>query len=713
MAFLSFFLGTSLLIGSIGSSLGRIGWGEDPQGWWQKDWQETPAFRDQVCAYLEDFLTMAAGGPLRWYHSDISISSAYASSPRELLFGQPPAVIFSDTAASSENVPYQADENVLYRVLVDGEVRYENAQSSVLLDRYETLPQGYNFLLTFQNGKASIIKDGSPVDVYGNGIYDETSLWFLPGYDNFKAGTDVEDVKVELAVRETPVPYYQGDYANGTIFQNYPMYQLYSNIQESQQFYQTVPVCMGIGVCFLLVWFLLRKDRQAADQKIASWTIHVWTEFRVLAVVFCLLFLLMDGIGNGLWLNFYYEGFQSYLLIRLLLDIASCLGNLPALLGLWWILWLLHNDHRCHPRSQRRSLWKLVGLSCRKYAFEKRMNWRNRITMILVWLLAGSCFLLLLDRVWYDLSVVWIVFPCLIALLATWTLHKNALLAQDTGFLSDQVAAIRSGNLEKPLQFPKDAELQQTAEHLNDIQSGMHQALEKQTRSEKLKVELISNVSHDLKTPLTSILSYADLLLQEDLPPAAKDYARIIDEKAQRLKTMVQDVFEVSKAAADQLPVHLERLDLGKLLHQTLADMEDPIQKSSLLFKLSIAENVDIIADGRRLYRVFQNLIQNALQYSLEGSRVFLSLKIADGRAEASIRNTSRTELPEDVDFTARFVRGDESRTDGGSGLGLSIAQSFTEACGGTFRVEMVADLFTAVVSFPLAREDPSFSTTP
>ena len=194
-----------------------------------------------------------------------------------------------------------------------------------------------------------------------------------------------------------------------------------------------------------------------------------------------------------------------------------------------------------------------------------------------------------------------------------------------------------------------------------------------------------------------------ELLRQEDLPPAAADYAKIIDQKAQRLKTMVEDVFDVSKAAADQLPVHLERLDLGKLLRQTLADMDGPIQASALTFKAELPEEpVMITADGRRLYRVFQNLLDNALRYALEGSRVYLRLKTAEGTAEASVRSTSRTELPEGVDFTARFVRGDSSRTDGGSGLGLSIAKSFTEACGGSFRVETVADLFTAVVTFPV-----------
>ena len=200
-----------------------------------------------------------------------------------------------------------------------------------------------------------------------------------------------------------------------------------------------------------------------------------------------------------------------------------------------------------------------------------------------------------------------------------------------------------------------------------------------------MKVELISNVSHDLKTPLTSVLSYAELLRQEPLEGAAADYARIIDEKARRLAVMVQDVFEVSKAASGQLPVHLERLDFAKILRQTLADLEGPISKSGLTFRVDLPEApVMITADGRRLYRVFQNLIGNALKYSLPGSRVYLDLTVEGLQATAMVRNTSKEELPDGVDLTERFVRGDESRTDGGSGLGLSIARSLMELQGGS-----------------------------
>ena len=168
---------------------------------------------------------------------------------------------------------------------------------------------------------------------------------------------------------------------------------------------------------------------------------------------------------------------------------------------------------------------------------------------------------------------------------------------------------------------------------------------------------------------------------------------------------MVQDVFEVSKAASGQLPVNLERLDYARLLRQTLADMAQAIDSSGLTLRASIPEGeVPITADSDRLYRVFQNLIGNALKYSLPGSRVYLSLAVEGDKAIAGVRNTSAAELKPGADYTARFVRGDESRTDGGSGLGLSIADSFTKACGGTLSITTEADLFTAAVVFPVAQ---------
>ena len=251
-------------------------------------------------------------------------------------------------------------------------------------------------------------------------------------------------------------------------------------------------------------------------------------------------------------------------------------------------------------------------------------------------------------------------------------------------------------------------DLPDTLEPLEDKLNGIKENLKEQRRNieetEQRKNDIIVYLAHDLKTPLTSIVSYIDLLEQEkNLPEHVKDYIRILGEKSERLKNIVQDVFEVSKAASGQLPVHLEELDFGKLLRQTLADMNIQIEKSELTLRTTIPEEPVLIqADGQRLYRVFQNLIQNALQYSLKGSRVYLTLTTQDGKACASVKNISAAELDTNTDFTERFVRGDTSRSDGGNGLGLSIAKSFTEACGGELQVKAEADLFVASVIFPV-----------
>lgn len=251
--------------------------------------------------------------------------------------------------------------------------------------------------------------------------------------------------------------------------------------------------------------------------------------------------------------------------------------------------------------------------------------------------------------------------------------------------------------------------LKPSMEKLDRLGTDIESAMEQKNRASRLKVELITNVSHDLKTPLTSIINYADLLCEEDLPQPGADYAASLQKKAYRLRDMVQDVFELSKAASGNLHIEKQPLDLAKLIRQTLADMDERISAGTLTFKTVIeTEPVMIEADGDKLYRVFQNLFINALQYSLEHSRVHIQLSAKDGCACAKVKNTSREELNFDPDeIVERFVRADNSRTSEGSGLGLSIVQSFTEACGGTFSIELDADMFTACVSFPLTDKEP------
>ena len=724
---LALVLGVSLVLGSLGQTAGRLASGADGAsfgtGWWSADWQETPAFRREISQRLRDFLVMATGGELDWWDTasgDSYVISGFDGTWYDFGFTDGATEDLGTPEEEAPDADYAADKNLLYRVRGTGEdTYYSNTSADEVLSSASLAPEGYNFLLTFQNGTVSITKDGEPVDVYGGGFYTEDSLWDVPGYENFTAGEDVAGVTVYMAVRENPVPYVQLD-GSGTSRSYNDLYGLYQRIREMQTFYFLRAALTILGLVCLLAARRLRADRRRAEARLAALTRQVPGEVWWLAAVLAVLAMVFSGGYNGdspfdLW----YYGWVGDSLTDILRLLALLPANAPALLVLVWALWLRHITRRNTEPDQRRSLLgslkKALLARDLKLPVQKRLRRCAAVgifSLILIPLGASPAILTILDRVFYggyDASWYFLLFFFLLlyVLLFFWTVFSYRHItgtARDIGLLADQVTAIRDGDLETPLDLPADADLRQTAEQLNDIQAGLHRALAEQTRSERMKVELISNVSHDLKTPLTSVLSYAELLRQEPLEGAAADYARIIDEKAHRLAVMVQDVFEVSKAASGQLPVQPERLDFAKLLWQTLADLEGPISKNGLTFRVDLPEApVMITADGRRLYRVFQNLIDNALKYALTGSRVYLSLKTGEGRAEASLRNTSREELPDGVDLTARFVRGDASRTDGGSGLGLSIASSFTEACGGAFRVETVADLFTAVVSFPLA----------
>ena len=234
---------------------------------------------------------------------------------------------------------------------------------------------------------------------------------------------------------------------------------------------------------------------------------------------------------------------------------------------------------------------------------------------------------------------------------------------------------------------------------LANLSIGYKTSLAKQIEAEKLQVELITNVSHDLKTPLTSIISYVDLLSKEELPAVAADYVKILVDKSDRLKTMVSDVFDLAKASSGE-EIQMESLDGMILVNQVLSDMGDAIAESGREIKVKAdVEVAPITGNGQKLYRVFQNVIGNALKYSMPGTRIFVNTYKEGNEFIFTIKNVSEFE----IDFTeeeilSRFVRGDKSRNSEGNGLGLSIAKSFTEQCGGLFEVKLDDDMFMIII---------------
>ena len=243
------------------------------------------------------------------------------------------------------------------------------------------------------------------------------------------------------------------------------------------------------------------------------------------------------------------------------------------------------------------------------------------------------------------------------------------------------------------------------AEDVANIQEGFKNAVDDAVKGERMKAELITNVSHDLKTPLTSILNYSDLLGKMDLTPEeANDYARIIHQKGLRLKNLTSDLFDISKVQSGAEQIISERLDACTLARQALAEQDKAVQESGLTVKAVIPEReLPIWADGRKLSRVLENLIGNCVKYALKGTRVFLSVAEENGQAIIELKNTANYEMDFAADeITERFVRGDAARSTEGSGLGLAIAKSYTEACGGTFEVSVDGDQFKVRIGFPV-----------
>src|SRR5690606_12238286 len=229
-------------------------------------------------------------------------------------------------------------------------------------------------------------------------------------------------------------------------------------------------------------------------------------------------------------------------------------------------------------------------------------------------------------------------------------------------------------------------------------------SMTEQAKSERLKTELITNVSHDLRTPLTSIITYTDLLKDETITPEERaKYVDILDKKSQRLKTLIEDLFEVSKMASGNLELNKQRVDLTQLLQQALAEHAEEIAESGLDFRTTFPEDMLIAyVDGQRGWRVLDNLIVNAIKYSLPGTRVYVTLRKLGDSAEFVVKNITKYELGENIDeLFERFKRADTSRHTDGSGLGLAIAQSIVDMHGGKMKIDLDGDLFKVTVTVP------------
>ena len=368
-------------------------------------------------------------------------------------------------------------------------------------------------------------------------------------------------------------------------------------------------------------------------------------------------------------------------------------------------------------RRQLLGMWKETSWIYRLYQkhkeatpFEKRLRTKYMVSFCLVAggiLLGIFCFFMLSS--WYganELIILGIVGGLLAFLAAAWTFENNRLYT-DLAKLLAQIRAMADGDLSVRTSLKGDSDLYPASCHLGEISENLQSILDKQMRSERMKIDLITNVSHDLKTPLTSMIGYVDLLKQEPLSDAARDYVEILSAKQEHLKDMIQDIFELSKSTSGTAEFQMETLDMKKLLEQTLGDMEDAIRTSGMVIREVMPEMpLKFTGDGKKMYRVLQNLIGNALKYSLKGTRIYIVAERKASQVCVTIKNTASYEM----DFTAgeimeRFARGDRSRNTEGHGLGLAIAESFVKNMKGGLQVTVDGDQFKVQLTFPVVEE--------
>ena len=427
------------------------------------------------------------------------------------------------------------------------------------------------------------------------------------------------------------------------------------------------------------------------------------------------LLILIGGLALYLWIRPFQHSYISYsLAARWPNAIGGCLQT-GVLFFLVCGIFLLCAEMLLYryTKKQLKETFKIFQEIERykaRTSLEKQLaaksKWPFRIAMILELLLAVTMLFGLADG-WDNepLFAITIGTTVLILILFAWKTYRSR-LSREMGLLMEQIHTMAEGSMEsriaevseKSLLYPAFAELE-------NIESAMQKSVEKQMQAERLKIDLITNVSHDLKTPLTSMVGYTDLLKKEDLTPAAQDYVEVISTKQEQLKEMIQSLFELSKSTSGTEKFQMERMDMKRLLEQTLADMDDAIAQSGLSFRTALGEEpLPFLGDNGKMYRVVQNLVENILKYSLEGTRVYIDAGKENGEIFVTMKNISAYEMNfKAEEMMERFVRGDESRTSEGHGLGLAIASSYTANMGGRMELATDGDLFKVTLHFPEA----------
>ncbi|MBO0961348.1 HAMP domain-containing histidine kinase [Neobacillus sp. MM2021_6] len=297
------------------------------------------------------------------------------------------------------------------------------------------------------------------------------------------------------------------------------------------------------------------------------------------------------------------------------------------------------------------------------------------------------------------IAITFFMFPITIGVAAWFALKKVKAFKA----IKDGVERIKNGEIHHIIDIDGKGEFASLAANINSITDGLKNAVDNELKSERLKTELITNVSHDIRTPLTSIITYVDLLKKEKDPSKMEEYIAVLDQKSKRLKTLTDDLFDAAKASSGNIPVHLEKIDIVSLITQGLGEVSEKIEEQDLEFRFNNPnDKCYVAADGKLVWRSIENVLSNIFKYALRGSRVYINIEDLGTEILVTFKNISAYELNISADeLMERFKRGDESRSSQGSGLGLSIAKSLIDIQQGKFIIQIDGDLFKTMIYLP------------
>lgn len=444
------------------------------------------------------------------------------------------------------------------------------------------------------------------------------------------------------------------------------------------------------------IWIFTKRKSEVLITQTHPFVQDRKLEIRLLMMIIPLIIslVLLGGVNSGLS---YYEYYSSNLRFAAYAGTMVLFFVVFLTLALIQAVWLFTDSRKTGFRKMwKDSMLKKWGETAQNVFLNRRLGTQILLILLVVFLAGvgfAGCILSPGLLIIYLPLFVFILMPALYLMLKRVGDYNKLALATEDMAKGHHIADVRIGG---------KSVFANHAKHLNMLREGVRMSQSEQAKSERLKTELITNVSHDLRTPLTSIITYTDLLKKVDLTDEERlSYVAILDRKSQRLKTLIEDLFEVSKMASGNMELHKQRVDLTQLMQQALAEHEEDIKASGLDFRVDSSDKpLYAVVDGQKWWRMLDNLIVNAIKYTMPGTRVYVTLKEAGGYAQFIVKNVTKYELGENVDeLFERFKRADTSRHTEGSGLGLAIAQSIVDLHGGSLRINVDGDLFKVTVS--------------